>query len=141
MFTIALSTFEELENDRIRFTIRIPDGYRDSPQFFRLNTGAFRANPRILNQADASVECEISPRKAVYLIDPPPSLTLWARFVRAFRMVFAATFPFEIRSLRRSRSAVSSLTTNFLLATEISPCRFDPTGQESVFVEKRNSWI
>lgn len=41
--------------------------------------------------------------------------------MRAFRMVFTAALPFETNSPSRARSSASSLTTNFLLATAISP--------------------
>src|ERR1700730_10511014 len=58
--------------------------------------------------------------------------------MRAFRMVFAAALPFEIRSLSRARSSASSLTTNFLLATACPLVGYSPTGQESAFAEKSN---
>ena len=89
MFTVVASTFEDLPGGRIRVTLRIPEPWRDSPQFFRINAGVFRTNPRLLGLRDAMVEWQLSPRQAVYVIDPPPSLTLWARLKRFLRFLFA----------------------------------------------------
>jgi len=85
IFTVVRSTFEDLPDGRIRMSLEIPEGYRDCPQFFRINAGVFRANPRAIGQHDAVVDVQLFPRRAVYEIQPPPSLTLWARLVRRLR--------------------------------------------------------
>jgi|GEM_PF-3184931 len=95
MFSIITSSLEDLDDGRIRFTMQIPDEYLDSPEFFQINAGVFRANPRVLGQQDSTVEYELFPRKAVYLISPPPSLTLWARLRNAVKVIFVPQFAFS----------------------------------------------
>ena len=79
------STFEDLPDGRICQTLVIPDGYRDSPQFFRINAAVFRAAPRLIGLADSLVEFAAFPRRGVFTITPPPSLTVWARVMRSLR--------------------------------------------------------
>ena len=82
MFWTVVDHYEELPNGRIRETVELKPGYRDSPAFFRLLLGAIRTAPRHLKLPDAVVQMDLSPRRAVYEIEPPPPLTLWSRLSR-----------------------------------------------------------
>jgi signal transduction histidine kinase len=90
LFSIIQDSLSELPDGRLRATLEIPPGYRDSPQFFRAMLGAIRSAPHHLGQPDALVQMELSPRRAVYLITPPPSLALWSRVWRRLQAVFGA---------------------------------------------------
>jgi len=86
---------EWLPGGRLRFIITIPPAHEDCPEFFYLNAGVLRTLPRLLRMHDAYVELSLSPNKCVYTIDPPPSLTLWARLRRAFSILFSARTAIE----------------------------------------------
>ncbi len=79
MFWNVDDRFEELPDGKLRETLWLLPGFRDSPAFFHLILGALRAAPRQLGQGDARVTMQLSPGRAVYDIQPPPSLTVWAR--------------------------------------------------------------
>ena len=89
MFSTVDNTFEETPDGTLRFTIRIREPYRDSPAFFLINKGTFRALPRLLGLPDAHVSLEVTPRQGVYTVRLPPSLTLWSRLRRGLQ-IFAA---------------------------------------------------
>jgi PAS domain S-box-containing protein len=82
--------FEQLPDGRLRETVTLRPGYRDSPAFFRLLLGAIRAAPRYVGQGDAVVTMELSPRQAVYEIEPPPAPAWWARLPRRFASLVAS---------------------------------------------------
>jgi signal transduction histidine kinase len=103
LFSIVVDRFEELPGGQVRETLEIPKGYRDSPQFFRGMRGALRAAPHLLGQPDAEVQMELSPHRAVYTITPPPPLTLWARWKRGARAVFAARGTIEELSAQQEQ--------------------------------------
>ncbi len=146
MFTVVESEFEELPDGRLRVVLSIPEGYRGSTQFFRINAGVFRGVPRLLGQPDAQVSYELSERRCVYTIVPPPSLTVWARLGRAFRMLFGARGAFEelarqqaelrqrfddlSEANRRIIAQADELETVNLLARELTSYRdLDPLAQ------------
>lgn len=83
---------QQRPDQQILITIRIPDRYEDSSEFYRVTWGILRAFPRLLGLPDAQVELDLEPRCGRYLIQPPPSMTRWARLARTL-----ATLP-----LRRS---------------------------------------
>jgi signal transduction histidine kinase/CheY-like chemotaxis protein len=89
MFLHMQTGFEDLPNGQLRLTIRLPERYRDSPGFFRICQGIFRATPQVIGLPFASVDLALQPRVGTYLVTLPPSLTLWSRVVRTFS-VFAA---------------------------------------------------
>jgi signal transduction histidine kinase/DNA-binding response OmpR family regulator len=95
MFNNIVNLFEDLGSDQIRLTLEIPAEMADCPELFLLNHGFFEAMPRMLGLADAVVELEQSPRRGVYTVSMPPSLTLWARIKRAFGVVFNARMVFD----------------------------------------------
>ncbi len=86
MFTVTSSSLEQVAPDTLRFTIRIDPDYRDCESFLRINALVFQVSPRLLGSTDAQVTCEVHPRKGVYLIRLPPSLTLWGRALRTLRV-------------------------------------------------------
>jgi hypothetical protein len=56
--------------------VEIPEPYRECTEFFWGCEGAIRATPQLLGQDPASVNAEISPRRGIFFIKPPPPLTL-----------------------------------------------------------------
>ena len=106
MFWSVDDRFEELPNGHIRETVELTVGLRDSPAFFRLLLGALRSAPRQLAQPDAVVSMNLSPRRAVYEIEPPPPLTLWARLPRKQTSQAAAVTAIE--ELRAEQPAALS---------------------------------
>ncbi|TPV94958.1 MAG: response regulator [Myxococcales bacterium FL481] len=89
LFPHIVVTYEELPDGRIRGVLRIPDNCEDSPNFFKINLGNFRALPRALGLPPSIVEAEITERQLSCLITPPPSLTLLSRLIRGARAVFS----------------------------------------------------
>ncbi|MFO0646998.1 MAG: ATP-binding protein [Polyangiales bacterium] len=81
--------YEELSTDTLRLTATIREHYRDLPALFVINLGAMRAMPRLLGLPDARVEMDLRPRRAVYTVHLPPSLTVWARLRRGVRLFTA----------------------------------------------------
>ncbi len=94
LFTIVESTFKDIGPNEIEMELRIPDAFRASPAFLRINAGAFRANPRVLDLPDATVDFTPGDRLGRYRIRLPLSMTLLARTKRAFMMVFSANAAF-----------------------------------------------
>ncbi len=80
------SSCEDLPDGRIRIEMKIPESLRPCIQLFRFNVGVFRGAPTLLGQPEAIVEAELSPRRGVYNITPPPDLTLIARAKRMLRV-------------------------------------------------------
>jgi PAS domain S-box-containing protein len=81
---------EETRPNHIEIRVRLVDGLRACPQIFHFATGGARALPRILGLSDAVVTAEVSDFEAHYQIVVPPSQTLWARFVRFYRVLFSS---------------------------------------------------
>ncbi|MCA9710941.1 MAG: hypothetical protein KDK70_34185, partial [Myxococcales bacterium] len=94
-FTHLGNEFEELDNGLYRFTITIPDEHEDCPEFFHLNGGVLRVLPKLIGLPEAFVELDVSPRRCVYTIDTPPSITLWSRLRRAASILFGARTAIE----------------------------------------------
>jgi signal transduction histidine kinase len=88
LFRVVKTTFATLPDGRYVGTIEIPATHRDCVAFFHLNSGVFSALPRALGLPDARVELSLAPRRATYLIEPPPAMSLRERVVWAFRAVF-----------------------------------------------------
>jgi signal transduction histidine kinase len=84
LYSSTRATLENLPDGRIRQTIEILPGYRDSQFFFQMMRGALRTVPSLLGQPNARVELEIQPRKGIFTITPPPPLTYWERVRRVF---------------------------------------------------------
>ncbi len=95
MFTIVESSFKDIGPNEIEMQLKIPEGFRASPGFMRMNAGVFRANPRALDLPDASVEFTLGERIGTYRIRLPLSMTLVARVKRALLMFFAAGAAFK----------------------------------------------
>lgn len=84
LFSATRAVCEETSDGRIRQTIEILPEFRPCPLFFVTMRGGLRGTPTLLGQERALVETESEEeRRAVFLITPPPSLTLWARLRRA----------------------------------------------------------
>ena len=86
MFLNVTTGLEDLPNGQLRLTIRLPDRYRDSPEFFQICQGIFRATPTLIGLPCANVTLEILTRLGVYTVTLPPSLTVWARVRRSFQV-------------------------------------------------------
>jgi signal transduction histidine kinase/DNA-binding response OmpR family regulator len=95
LFNHLGNELEELPNGLLRFTITIPPEHEDCPEFFHLNGGVLRRVPRLIGLPDSFIELDIGPRRCVYTIDPPPSVTLWARLRRALSVLFSARTAIE----------------------------------------------
>ncbi|HGG56320.1 MAG TPA: hypothetical protein ENK31_00815, partial [Nannocystis exedens] len=95
VFRPLQNEISSLPQGRLRFTITIPPDYADCPEFFHLNHGVMRNLPRILGLEEAFVELEVTPRKGVYTIQPPPSMTLWARIRRMLSVLFSTRVAIE----------------------------------------------
>jgi len=95
LFNHLGNELDELPNGLLKFTITIPPEYEDCPEFFHLNGGVLRRVPRLIGLPDSFIELDIAPRRCVYAIDPPPSITLWARLRRALSVLFSARTAIE----------------------------------------------
>lgn len=62
---------EDLSDGRLRQTIEILPGHRDSDLFFRAMCGGMRTVPAMLGLPPAAVKMERAPRKGIYTITPP----------------------------------------------------------------------
>lgn len=93
LFSATRATCEDAPGGRIRQTIEILPGYKPCPLYFVSMRGALRGIPALLGQGQAEVEMEADERRAVFLIKPPPSLSIWARLRRIL---------FEERDLERA---------------------------------------
>src|SRR5512145_1856274 len=65
---------DQLPDGRVRVTLEIPEPYGASEAFFWMYRGALRWAPHFLGGGEVPVDCEISPRRAVYLITLPDAL-------------------------------------------------------------------
>jgi signal transduction histidine kinase/ActR/RegA family two-component response regulator len=79
------ASYEELPRGRIRIVMEIPDDTEPSIQFFRYTLGAYRGTPRLIGQREAIVSAELTPRRATFLVMPPPEATLLERVRRGLR--------------------------------------------------------
>jgi len=84
LYSSTRASCEDLPDGRIRQTIEILPGYRDSVLFFHAMRGGLRGIPILLGQPCANVEMEIAPRLGVFIIEPPAHLSAWARLRRSF---------------------------------------------------------
>jgi CheY-like chemotaxis protein len=84
------SKIEPIENGRLILELKIQDGHRDSPLFFKLARFGLAKTPRIIGLHEAIIEADIRPHVARYKITPPPSRTLFARIGRIVRFMFSS---------------------------------------------------
>jgi signal transduction histidine kinase len=88
LFPVVRSQVEPLGNDRLRWTLSVPEGYADCPLFFV--TGGENLKilaPLFLGQPPPTIEATFSHGKGVYDITLPPSTTLWFKIVRFLRVL------------------------------------------------------
>jgi len=83
LFSNTKATCEDLPDGRIRQTIEVQPGYEATELFFKSMRGALRAAPILLGQPQAAVEMDVEGRHAVFVITPPPALSLWERVRRS----------------------------------------------------------
>ena len=67
-----------------------PGHYEPSPECFRFTAGVLEGLPRLLALDPAEVQWSATSHTATYIVKPPRSQTLWSRFRRLFRTVFAS---------------------------------------------------
>jgi DNA-binding CsgD family transcriptional regulator len=67
---------DPLPDGRIRVEVTIPPGDQDSLPFMHFTQGVFRAFPRLIGEAPAVLEADLTPRRGVFLISPPASRSL-----------------------------------------------------------------
>jgi PAS domain S-box-containing protein len=77
-------SFEVLPGERYRIEIEIVEGERGCAAFFRGCAAYFEFAPRMIGLGDALVEAEIEPRRASFVITPPPSPSIWSRLSRIY---------------------------------------------------------
>ena len=80
----------ELADGRIRLKLEVPPPFRGSELFFKISKASMTNAPKMIGLPPSTLEAEITPRYAVYLIRPPRSMTLWERTRRSFKYFFAA---------------------------------------------------
>lgn len=70
----------------VELTLTIPPEFRDSPEFFHINTGAFTGLGIFSAGVPAKVDLQLSPRRGVYRVEFPqrPSLRRLALMASAF---------------------------------------------------------
>ncbi len=90
LFPSVQNAMEPAGRNGLRLTLSIPESDADCPQLFTVCHGIFEGLPRLLGLDPAVVRADLSPRRCVYHVELPPSLTLWARLRRAFASVFNA---------------------------------------------------
>jgi two-component system, cell cycle sensor histidine kinase and response regulator CckA len=117
---------ERGDGSAIRLAIEIPEPYRPCRSFFQAAHGAFRAVPSLLGQPDAIVTADMSDRRVVYDIVPPPPLHAWARLRRTFRSMTAASSALrelseQQRQLNDTYAALSRSNRDFQRAIDSVP--------------------
>jgi two-component system sensor histidine kinase/response regulator len=80
---------------RLVYRLTAPEGCTPCPQLFRLVAGCLRRAPHLLGQPDAVIDADVRPRSVVFVITPPPSMTLWSRLMRAVRVFVSARATLE----------------------------------------------
>ncbi len=70
------------ERGRIEIEIEIHAQSRASLPFLRLTQGSFESAPRIIGLGPSILEAELEPRRARFLVTPPPSPSFVARLAR-----------------------------------------------------------
>ncbi len=103
VFRPLVNEIRSLPHGLLRFSVTIPPEYADCPEFFHLNRGVMRNLPRIIGLDEAYIELELSPRNCVYTIQPPPSMTLWARIRRTYSVIFSARTAIEELASQQSQ--------------------------------------
>ncbi len=88
VFSNVHSKYEDLPDGKIRFTIWIDDKFADCPQFFHISHVHMSMLPLMIGPNESQIEAEISERKGVYIITPPPSMTVVTRIKQFFRWLF-----------------------------------------------------
>lgn len=88
MFPGVEATLQKKERNVLVGTIEIPEGWADSPAFFRLNRAVMMEAPMLVGRGPARIELDISRRRGTYGIYLPPSGSLFDRVRRAFRSAF-----------------------------------------------------
>jgi signal transduction histidine kinase len=108
--------FEALSSSSLRITIRIPDEYQDSEDFFRVWVNGFRSAPAVLGMPHSKVHLELKPRMGIYTIFHPPSRTLWSRGRALFLSLFAART--TINELSKQNQEIQKYYEQLLLTRE-----------------------
>jgi signal transduction histidine kinase len=103
LFGVLRDTFEQRDEAHVVLITEIPAHMEDCPPFFHINAGIYRGMPHLLDLPDAQVTLTLSPRRGVYLIKLPPSLTLWSRVRHAVRTVASPRSAVEALSLQNAR--------------------------------------
>lgn len=94
-FSHLRSEQTELTNGDIRIIVEVPEPYPTSNGFFLITRGILQAFPRLLGLPDAEVSLELDDRRGTYVVRLPPSQTIVARVLRAFRALFAGQAALE----------------------------------------------
>ena len=82
VFPMVKAELIRVDVHRARMVQRIPEPYRDCPQYFRLTQQGVTALLQFVGGRRGRVTMSLHPREAVYEIDLPPSMTLWSRVRR-----------------------------------------------------------
>lgn len=88
-FRSVRSEFSILPNRQIRIHVMLGVDDVPIPMFFRITTIALASLPRLIGHQDAVVDAEPLGTGMIYMILPPPSLSVWAQTVRHAKALFA----------------------------------------------------
>jgi hypothetical protein len=84
MVSVITARLDPLKDGGLCFEIGIPGDLRGCAAYHHGSTGLLRLMPTYLGLPPASVHAEIEPRRAVFLISPPPSQDVATRVRRSF---------------------------------------------------------
>ncbi len=123
---VELEEFTEIAPRTLRVVLRIPDELADCPQFFRITASFDREGLVYLGMKPPSVRLDLQPRRGVYTIHYPPSLSLPARLRRAVTAAFASDtllreYAIQHKNLMESFEAAHQSELSFRNLVERSP--------------------
>jgi PAS domain S-box-containing protein len=138
MYRSLSFTITQVGAGRLEIVVEIPSAHRPSEAFLRSATGGFRALPRALGSADASVEATITGRRGRYLVTVPPAKRVTATLRRALAALRGADAVIDELADQQAKIAASH---EALVATELgfhSALEALPVG---VGVQREGRWL
>jgi signal transduction histidine kinase len=90
MFPMLQADLEYLDDERVRFTIRIPEDLAGSEPFLRIWCAGLKQVPTVIGHQEASLTAKFTPHQGEYVLGLPPSRTLLRRTRAVVGGFFAA---------------------------------------------------
>jgi hypothetical protein len=109
LYSVTRSSLAENPDGTLVQVVEIPEPHRECEAFFWGCEGAIQATPELLGQRPAEVRSEVTPRRGVFHISPPPALTLseklrrWSR-TRASVEAICDELEFQQQRFERERA-------------------------------------